>query len=238
MANADIEFPKSKNSKYAEQVSRNEALLNEPGYIAVPGPPGPPGPSGQKGPKGDSGSQGPKGDKGPAGPQGPVGKPGKDGLPSYKQEPGWAEYVDLSNTEFRLGATRGADGWVALKLSKPKATENFQPDSFKGNLYNESSYRINTKSLKIGSSVKIHYNFSIETFSSNTEVWVKSCFPGTNTEVVTFGGYFKYAYSYNFSVFQELKVTDESLRIAGIRPEVRADMESLLKLESVTISVS
>ena len=238
MANPNVEFPKSKASKYSEQVNRNESLLSEPGYIAVPGPPGPKGDIGPKGPKGDTGPAGPKGDKGAKGDPGPSGPPGKDALSVYKQEPGWAQYVDKNPTEFRLGATRGDDGWVSLKLLKPKAVESYQPINFKGNLYNENSYRVNTKPLKIGSSVSLRYDFEIETFSSNTEIWMRSSFPGTGSDVTTFAGYFKYAYSYSFSVFHELQVTDEAKRIAGIFPEIRSDMESLLKLKSITISVS
>lgn len=238
MASPNIEFPKSKASKYAEQVSRNESLLSEPGYIAVPGPPGPKGDPGPKGPKGDTGPAGPKGEKGATGPTGPKGTAGESGLGIYQQKPGWAKYADVTDNEFRLGATKGDDGWVSLKFTKPKATENYQPEGFKGNLYNENSYRINTKALKIGSRVSIKYDFEIETFSSNTEVWVRSSFPGTTKETTTFGGFFKYAYTYTFSVFHEMHVTDEALKNAGIVPEVRADMDSLLKLKSITISVS
>jgi hypothetical protein len=239
MANPDIEFPKSKASKYADKVSRNDSLLQEAGYIAVPGPAGPQGPQGPAGPKGEKGDAGPAGPKGEKGPQGVQGKDGAAYLPIHGQHPGWAKYIDKANTDpVRLGATRGEDGWVVLQLKKPFAKENYQPKGFVGNLYNENSYRINTKPLKIGAGLTIKYDFEIETFSSNTEVWVRSAVPGTPKETTTFGGFFKYAYTYEFSVVHNLHVTDEAERTAGIRPEVRADLDSLIKLKSITISVS
>lgn len=238
MASPNVEFPKSKSSKYSEQVTRNEALLSESGYIAVPGPPGPRGEMGPKGPKGDEGPPGARGQRGEPGNQGPAGPAGPSGLSIYEQQPGWAKYIDVAESEFRLGANRGVDGWVSLKLSKPKTVQNYQPKDFRGSLYNENSYRINTKALKVGSRITIKYDFDIETFFTNTEVWIRSRFPGTTTETTSFGGYFKYAYNYSFSALHEMHVTDESLKNAGIVPEIRADMESLLKLKSITISVS
>lgn len=236
MANQNLEFPQSKKSKYAEQVSRNESLLSEPGYIAVPGPPGPKGDVGPKGPKGDAGPTGPKGERGAAGPQ------GKDGeliLPPNGQYPGWASYVEEDKEwSFRLGATRGEDGWVGLYIKNAKEVQEYRPKNMKGALYSQEIKKINTKPLSIGSRIRITYNFELETFSSNTELWTKSLFPGTSTEHVSFSAFLKYAYEYPISVTHEMVISDEKERQAGIKLQVRSDMDSIIKIKSVIISVS
>lgn len=239
MANQNLEFPRSKKSKYAEQVSRNESLLAEPGYVAVPGPPGP---RGEVGPKGAKGDPGPAGPAGPRGERGIAGPPGKDGelvLPPNRQDPGWASYVELDREwSFSLGAARGEDGWVSLYIKNAKELQDYKPKNMKGALYSQEIKKINTKPLSIGSRIRVTYNLELETFSSNTELWTKSFFPETGNEHVSFSAFLKYAYEYPISVTHEMVISDEKERQAGIKLHVRSDMDSIVKIKSMIISVS
>lgn len=239
MANPNIEFPKPKKSKYSDQVNKNESLISEPGFVAVPGPPGPKGEQGIKGPKGDPGPQGPPGPRGEKGPEGPAGKDGKTFLPIHGQQPGWAKYVELDKSSaFKINASSGEDGWVSLYIKKPKEIENYKPLGMRGNFYSQEIKKINTKPFEIGTSIQIIYNLEIETFSSNTEIWLKSSFGSEDTDYVSFAGYMKYAYEYPVSVTQNLIIASEKDRITGIKTQIRADMDSIVKLKSVIISVS
>jgi hypothetical protein len=239
MASQNIEFPKSKKGKYSDQVNKTEDLLKEPGYIAVPGPPGPKGDSGPRGLKGEDGPKGPAGPRGPEGPAGPPGKDGKTFLPIYNQQPGWAKYTELDKSlMFKLSASSGEDGWVPIYIKNPKEAEAYKPLDLKGAFYSKEIKKINTKPLAIGTQVEITYNFDIETFSSNTEVWLRSSIGSNDFECVTFAGYMKYAYEYPVSVTQKILISSEQDRISGIKSYIRADMDSIVKIKSVIISVS
>ena len=252
--NVDFPFPSnSEKKKYAAKVEESRTSdilpleLQNVVYLPVPGPEGPRGPKGEQGPAGETGPKGvtgAAGKPGKDGANGQDGKPGKDGkdgisyLPVYGQKAGWGLYVNNSEDQVRLGATRGEDGWVSLPISKlsKETNELYLPESGVS-LYSTAMKRINLKNLKIGSQITITYNFEITTLLSNTEVWCRSLFPATESSTTSFVGSLKYEYPYELSVTHHLILTSESDRVGGIVPQVRTDHDSIGLLRSMYISV-
>jgi hypothetical protein len=240
--NVDFPFPSnSEKKKYAAKVEESRVSeaapleLQNVVYLPVPGP---------EGPRGPRGEQGPAGDPGPKGATGTAGKPGKDGidgisyLPVYEQKAGWGLYVNNSGGQVRLGATRGEDGWVSLSISElSKETNELYLPKNGASFYSTEMKRINLKNLKIGSQVTVTYNFEITTLVSNTEVWCRSFFPGSDTSTTSLVGSLKYEYPYDLSVTHHLVLQSESDRISGIVPQVRTDHDSIGLLRSMYISV-
>lgn len=223
-------------SSYAKQVKQAQAQESNNVYIPVPGPVGPagaPGKDGAQGPKGDKGDIGPKGDKGDPG------KNGKSSLPVYGQQTGWAKYYSGKSYDFRLGADKGADGWVDVFVdSLGKMTnEKYLPEN-NSSLYNSETRRINLKHLEPGTQLTIVYDFEINTMQNNTEVWCRSYFPNTKKDVVSFVAFLKYQYSYEMSVVQNVSIFDERDISSGIVPQFRTDLDAILNLKSIYISVS
>ncbi len=228
-------------SSYAKQVKQAQQL-NQDGnnvYIPVPGPIGPqgiPGKDGDPGPKGDKGDPGERGLKGD---KGDPGKNGKSSLPIYGQQVGWAKYYSYKQNEFRLGADRGIDGWVDVFLdANGKLTnEKYLPEN-STSLYNAETRRINLKHLEPGTQLKVVYDFQIVTMGNNTEVWCRSFFPNTKKEHVSFVALLKYQYTYDFSVIQHIPIFDEKDISSGIVPQFRTDLDAIINLKSIYISVS
>lgn len=207
-------------------------------FFAVPGPQGPQGEPGPKGEKGDTGPQGEKGDQGIPGKNGKDGKDGASYFPVYKQNAGWALYVNNNPKEIKLGSQSENDGWVKVYIDPDNKASNelFLPkDSV--SLYNPSARRINLKGLKIGSQLQITYDLEINTFTANTEVWAKSLFANSNTSYTSLLANFKYDYVYDISTTHFLSLTQESDRIGGIVTELLSDHTCLVKLKSIKISV-
>lgn len=234
-ASKNVDFPISKKKQsYGDAVT--SAQSGDISYIAVPGP------SGERGERGPIGPQGPKGDKGDPGPRGERGAPGKDGkdgqsvLPAYGQKIGWGRYYVKELDFFPTGATRGTDGWVDFAFNeKIYKIDDFIPEK-SASLYSESSKRVNLKSLKVGSQVKIIYTLVINTSSANTELWVRSAF-SKGREFVKFVGSFKYATEYVIDVEQNISIESDAERISGIIPSVRTDYPSLVAIQSIYVSV-
>lgn len=230
----NIDFPKS---NYAQAVQKSQEV-SEATFFAVPGPEGPRGVEGRPGPKGDRGEVGPKGEAGKYGKPGKDGLPGKSYFPKYEQNSGWAKYVNNPKKVTALGATRGIDGWVDLYVeSSVGATETYLPEN-SVSLYNPESRKLNFKGLKLGSQVKIVYNFEVETFNTNTEIWFKTIFPDSGTEIMSYVASLKYQYSYELSTTHNFAIVNESDRASGAGIQVRSDMEASAKLKSIYISVS
>ena len=231
-----MDFPINPKNNYAAKVQESQTLssYSNTSYIPVPGP------QGEKGPAGKDGNAGPEGKPGPKGEKGDPGKPGKDGrslVTTYSQNPGWASYSDKQDSILRLGATRGVDGWVSLYISKDQIVENkYLPENGVA-LYNPETKRINFKGLKIGSQVQITYGFSIETLSSNTEVWFRSFCPNSLADTTSFVGLFKYQHTYDLSVTHNIFLDKEEDKISGIVPQIRTDLDALAKLKTLHISV-
>lgn len=233
-----MDFPNSsKKSSYAAQVvetqtTNTDVLIN---YVPVPGPMGPQGPAGPIGPSGPAGKdgiQGPKGDRG---------TPGKDGessLSSSGQQAGWASYFNLNKKEFRLGADKGEDGWVNFWVdSEGKNTnEKYLPKDCVS-LWNKNTRQLNFKGIKEGSQVFVTYNFEITTYSNNTEVWIRTFFPKSSTEISQFVASLKYQYVYNIYVTQHFFIEDHIMWGSGAIPQMRADYDSSVTMNSIYVSV-
>lgn len=242
-----MNFPKKPS--YASKVAQQfdiQAEQKDSNLLPVPGPQGPAGPKGDRGPKGEPGQRGPKGDTGPAGKNGINGKNGVNGknaedfAPVYKQKPGWAKYANSKLTNIKLGAFEGEDGWVNFyidELDKKHTNEIFLPENA-NRLYATSTRKINLRELKVGSQIKISYNFEITTFSNNTEIWARSYFNKTEKEIVTFVANMKYQHTYSFTVQHEVYLESEKEKGTGIIPQLRADMDAYASLKSIIISVS
>ncbi len=231
-----MDFPPKK--KYLETIQ--EVKTTE--YIAVPGitgekgEVGPPGPPGIQGPKGD------KGDIGRAGPQGERGEPGRagDGYDSPSgQYPGWAYYANKSIQEYRLGPERGEDGWVDffLDIDESKTIEAYLPNR-SVSLLNPTTRNINLKTLKVGSKVDIRYDFSLETYTSNTEVWIRTLLRDEAISPMGYVGLLKYQYSYDISHCQTIFINSDKIKSYGGQPQIRTDNEGSFILKGIYVSVS
>lgn len=235
----NMDFPLNKKSGYASKVQQTDPEIT-PGSNLIPivGPQGPVGPAGQKGDKGDKGDRGEPGPQGPQGPKGDSAIALESFLPPYKQKPGWALYQNSKFKDFTLGATRGDDGWVTVFVDPDKTTtlETFLPDD-KVSLYSGETHRINLKHLEVGTQVRITYNFDVITMTNNTELWCRSYFPDTGNEVTTFVSLLKYQYEYPISETHIFALTNEIDRVSGIVPQLRADMDCIVRVKSIAISV-
>jgi hypothetical protein len=232
-----MDFPIGNKSNYADKVQESQLSLVPVSinYIPVPGP------QGERGASGKDGKSGPPGPAGPKGEKGDPGKPGKDGkslITSYDQSPGWASYSSTKPPVVRLGATRGADGWVNLNIDRDNHTQELYLPKNSVALYNPETKRINLKGINLGSQIQATYTFSVDTLHPNTEVWLRTFLPGSESEITTFVGLLKYQHSYVFSVTHSIFVEKESDRVAGAIPQVRTDLESVASLKSIHISVS
>jgi hypothetical protein len=232
-----MDFPLNKKSSYAAQVvetqsTSTDVLIN---YVPVPGPQGPQGPQGLPGP------QGPAGKDGTPGPKGERGTPGKDGLSSLSssgQQAGWGSYFNQNRKEIRLGANQGEDGWVSVWVdSKGSNTnEKYLPEGCTS-LWNESQRMLNFHGLKIGSQVFVTYNFELTTYTNNTEVWIRTLFPRSTTEISQFVASLKYQYVYNMYVTQHFFIEDNSMWSSGAVPQIRTDYDSSVLMNSIYVSV-
>jgi hypothetical protein len=227
-----MDFPGSKKtSTYAQKVleSQTNNLNQVQPFIPVPGAQGDIGPQGPKGPKGD------KGDKGEKGDQGIPGEPGKDAISISGQTSGWAKYNNDSLVQHQLGIDKGDEGWVPIYvISKEGANENFLGVT---SLWNNESRKFNFLALNIGAKIDIKYNLDIVTFSSNTDIWLRTVLDRVDLNVSTFIGCLKYQDSYNVDVHQSLVIEDKTFKTTG-RPQIRTDFPAYAVLNSITISVS
>lgn len=237
-----MNFPGENN--YIKQVKRNQENPSEllPGFIAIPGPQGPPGPTGRPGEPGPKGDPGLKGEQGEKGLRGERGLPGKDGtsyLPVYGQKTGWAVYDSQQVHTARIGISRVDGGWASLYLiNKGSLTnEKYLPEN-NISLYNYGSRRINFKHLNLGTQVDITYNILLNTYSNNTEVWIRSYFSEEEDPVVSYVGLLKYQYAYNLSINQKIYLDSEDKIRVGVVPQIMTDMDVEASLNSIHISVS
>jgi hypothetical protein len=238
----NISFPGE--TSYIKQVKKTQETGNllSPEIIPIPGPQGPIGPTGRPGEPGPKGDPGSKGEQGEQGARGERGLPGKDGLsylPVYGQKTGWATYDSEIITPVRVGIDRGDNGWVSTYLAKKgiKTNEKYLPDN-NTSLYNYTARRINLKHFNLGSQISITYNILLNTYSNNTEVWVRSYFSELEEGIVSYVGLLKYQYSYQFSITQTLYLDSEEKARLGVVPQIRTDMDGEAILNSISISVS
>lgn len=232
-----MDFPGNKKSSYAAQVVETQTTNSDilTNYIPVPGPVGPQGPAGIPGPMGPAGKdgiQGPKGEKGVPG------KEGKSSLSSSGQQAGWGAYFNANKKPINLGVNYGEDGWVSVWVdSKGSGTNELYLPQDCTSLWNEHQRMLNFHGLKIGSQVFVTYNFELTTNSNNTEVWIRTFFPKSTTEISQFVASLKYQYVYNMYVTQHFFIENETMWTSGAIPQIRTDYDSSIIMNSIYVSV-
>jgi hypothetical protein len=239
-----MDFPVNiKKKKYSETIQETHSTGVQ--YVAVPGIQGEKGETGQKGDRGDVGPEGPKGPKGdigPIGPKGEKGDPGK-GAEGYDspsgQYPGWAYYAGKKTGTFRVGPERGEDGWVSffLDIDNNQTIETYLPNK-SVSLLNEVAKNINLKTLKVGSKVEVRYDFCLETYSNNTEVWIRTLLRDEELSPIGYVGLLKYQYQYDLSYSQTIFINSDKIKNYGGIPQIRTDNEGSFTLKGIHIAVS
>jgi hypothetical protein len=230
-----MDFPGAKKSSYAAQVEQSQTSPyqdNSLSFVPVPGPEGPPGPAGK------NGAQGPEGKMGPQGPAGPTGKDGKSSISASGQQPGWASYTNTINKPIKLGISEGDDGWVTLILDTKDKTQNetYLPKGCTS-LWNSHQRALNFHGIKEGSQVSVTYNFELTTYTSNTEIWLRTYFASNDQEFVQFVGSLKYQNTYSLSVTQNIFIEDQAMWGNGAVPQIRTDFDASVIFNSVYVSV-
>lgn len=243
-----MDFPvSSKKTSYAEL--KNNSETQELDYFVPypatlkgdPGERGPEGPQGPQGPKGDRGPEGPMGKEGPKGLRGDKGKDGKDGV-SYispsGQYPGWAFYSSKNPKPINVGANNGDDGWVSFSIDSQdlRINEQYMPPESVA-LWNINTKKINFRTLKLGSKVEIRYDFTLETWANNSEVWIRTFFDSVDSSVTGYVGNLKYQYEYDISYVQTVFIDDNIIKSSGGIPQIRIDNDGLFTLRGIYISV-
>lgn len=243
MASKNIDFPVS-SSSYSSKVVEPSPIDNAL-YLPVPGPEGRRGPRGEVGPAGPRGESGQKGDAGPKGAPGKDGRPGKDGkdglsyLPVYEQKSGWAKYVNSDLSGIKLGANRGTDGWVQISIDVNKDLSNEKNLPENGvSLYNPHANVFNFKSLKVGTQLEITVSMELETFMPNTEIWSRIFFKSGKEPVDTFVGMPKYQHRYPMTYTQRVFIEDSSDKSGNANLFLRADLDCVVYIKNITISVA
>lgn len=237
-----MDIPGASNSYAAKVIqSQQNSEDSSNNFIAIPGPQGPQGPKGEKGDKGDPGIPGIPGEKGQRGEKGQNGQNGKDGkssLSSSGQQAGWAKYKNTLMKSIQTGATRGNDGWVDLLIKSTPETslETYLPEDCVS-FWNVNSNRLNFRGLKEGSHVFIKYRININTYVSNTEIWVRTFFPEFDLEVLSFVSQPKYQGSYCFEVTQDFFIENKDMWGSRALPQIRTDYDADAVIESISVSV-
>jgi len=240
-ASKSMDFPGAKKSSYAAQVEQSQTSPNQENtlsFLPVPGPVGPQGPAGRDGKDGLPGPAGPEGQKGPKGEKGQSGQNGLSSLSSSGQQAGWGSYTNSIDKPTKLGISEGDDGWVTLVLDTKDKTQNetYLPKGCTS-LWNSHQRALNFHGIKEGSQVFITYNFEITTYTSNTEVWLRTYFASKDREFVQLIGSFKYQGTYVLSATQQIFIEDQSMWGNGAVPQIRTDFDASVILNSVYVSV-
>jgi len=236
-----MDFPGAKKSSYAAQVEQSQAsptVDNALSFLPVPGPVGPQGPAGRDGKDGNQGTEGPEGKQGPKGDQGTAGKDGLSSLSSSGQQAGWASYTNTIDKPTKLGISQGDDGWVTLLLDTKDKSQNekYLPKDCTS-LWNSHQRALNFHGIKEGSQVSVTYNFELTTYSSNTEVWLRTYFASNDQEFVQLVGSFKYQGTYNLSTTQQIFIENTAMWGNGAVPQIRTDFDASVIFNSVYVSV-
>jgi hypothetical protein len=234
-----MDFPKKK--KYSETVQEVKSVE----YIPVPGLQGERGDVGPQGPQGIQGPKGDRGDPGKQGPQGPKGEPGErgKGAEGYDspsgQYPGWAYYKNKNNNKIKIGPQRGEDGWVNmfLDVDEKNSVTKYIPNK-SVSLLNEVARKINFRAFQYGAKVDIRYDLEIETYSNNTEMWIRTFSVNDENSVTGYLGNLKYQYFYDFSFCQTIFIQDQNIKVFGGIPQIRSDNEGTVILKGIYISAS
>jgi hypothetical protein len=240
-ASKSMDFPGAKKSSYAAQVEQSQSNSyqeNTLSFLPVPGPQGPQGPPGKDGKDGSVGPQGPEGQKGQKGEKGSSGQNGLSSLSSSGQQAGWASYTNAIDKPIKLGISQGDDGWVTLLLDTKDNAQNekYLPEGCTS-LWNSHQRALNFHGIKEGSQVFVTYNFELTTYTSNTEVWLRTYFASKDKEFVQLLGSFKYQNTYSLSATQQIFIEDKAMWGNGAVPQIRTDFDASVILNSVYVSV-
>ena len=236
-----MDFPSGKKSSYAAQVEQSQAsptVENALSFLPVPGPVGPQGPAGRDGRNGEQGLPGQQGEPGPKGDRGPAGVNGQSSLSSSGQQAGWASYTNTINKPTKLGISQGDDGWVTLLLDTKDKSQNekYLPEGCTS-LWNSHQRALNFHGIKEGSQVFVTYNFELTTYTSNTEVWLRTYFASNDQEFVQLLGSFKYQGTYSLSATQQIFIENQAMWGNGAIPQIRTDFDASVIFNSVYVSV-
>jgi hypothetical protein len=236
-----MDFPGAKKSSYAAQVEQSQASPttdNGLSFLPVPGPVGPQGPAGRDGRDGNQGPEGPEGKQGPKGDQGTAGKDGLSSLSSSGQQAGWASYTNTIEKPTKLGISQGDDGWVTLLLDTKDKNQNekYLPKGCTS-LWNSHQRALNFHGIKEGSQVSVTYNFELTTYTSNTEIWLRTYFASNDQEFLQFVGSLKYQNTYNLSVTQNIFIENHAMWGNGAVPQIRTDFDASVIFNSIYVSV-
>lgn len=249
MVSQKVNIPgKTNNNKsYAQAVESLQ--LSEPSKTPLPpdidykilvgpvGPQGIPGRDGERGPKGDKGDPGERGPRGEKGPPGETLYITKDGTQTENNKTGWAHYENLDQKQIFLGLDKGNEGWVdLLNDSKAETIEQYLPIGKVG-LWNAETQKLNFRQLSVGTKVEITYNFEIETFENNTEVWIRT-YSQPALNVSQFVANLKYKYIYDFSISQTMYILNDKMKKSNIVPQIRTDLNSAVRVKHFTIHIS
>jgi hypothetical protein len=239
-ASKSMDFPNAKKSSYAAQVEQSQAGAlseNTLSFLPVPGPVGPQGPAGRDGKDGKEGPQGPEGKAGPKGAQGPAGKDGLSSLSSSGQQAGWASYHNKVEKPFKLGISEGDDGWVStFLLSEGISNEKYLPKGCTS-LWNDHARAFNFRGLQEGAQVLITYSFELTTYSSNTEVWIRTYSANSDLDISQFIGSLKYQHTYPITVTQQIFIENQKIWGNGAMPQIRTDFDASVIMKSIYVSV-
>ena len=105
-------------------------------------------------------------------------------------------------------------------------------------LLNKTANNINLKTLKVGAKVDIRYDFSLETYVPNTEVWIRTFLRDEDISPIGYVGSLKYQYSYDISYSQTIFINSDKIKNYGGQPQIRTDNESSFILKGIYVSVS
>ena len=203
-----MDFPGAKKSSYAEQVEQSQAYPTQDNVLSFLPVPGPVGPQGPSGRDGRDGQIGPEGPAGSPGPAGQTGKPGKDGLSSLS----------------------------SFILSDGLSNETYLPKDCTP-LWNDHARAFSFRGLKEGAQVFITYSFELTTYSSNTEVWIRTYSPNSDLDVSQFIGAIKYQHTYPITVTQHFFIENQKIWGNGAVPQIRTDYDASVIFKSIYVSV-
>jgi hypothetical protein len=227
-----MDFPISNKKLYSE-IKSDIPIIDD--YISDKGEKGDKGDQGIPGPQGPQGERGEPGLQGPEGPKGAKGDRGKDYESPSGQNPGWAYYSTQEPLSFQLKPEKG---WIPIFLNTKMQEKQESFISKKTvSFWNYDAKKINFRALEIGAKIDIFYDIEIETYSNNTDIWIRTIIPQTEKHYTSFLGSFKYQNQYSLSVSQTLFINDKEDWSKGAVIEAGSDNVCSIRLNSIYISV-
>jgi len=227
-----MDFPINNKKLYSE-IKSDIPITDD--YVSDNIQKGEKGDQGIPGPQGAQGERGEPGPQGPEGPRGPKGDKGKDYESASGQNPGWAYYGTAEPLSFQL---RPEKGWTQLFLN-PIVQDKQENFISKKNVsfWNYETRKINFRGMKVGTKIDLIYDLEIETYTNNTDIWIRTLIPNIDKAYSTFLGSFKYQNQYSVSVSQTLFIQDEQQWGNGAIIQSGADNLCSIKLNGIYISV-